>query len=416
MFDRPPPQDLQAEESAINTVLSLGRIPEGLAILTPPDFYHPAHEQMWQTFTWLADQGKPTDANTVHARLTDLGLNSVLKMLPDLVSGPWSGVPDALAEVILDRSGRRHVLREATRMMQDAYVSEDGYESILQRAEYGLSRVPARDSGVIDDRWTIDDLLSADLPEPDWVVNGYLARGERIIITGEEGLGKTTLQRQIGMCAAAGLLPFSRITGGRIVDPVKVMMVDVENPLHIIKEQMWGIRKAINEHGLSVSRDALSLYSRKEGINLGEAGDRRWLQRRIKSEQPDVLVMGPTYKLYVSADEEKDETIARTITSVLDDLRGDAVLVLEHHAGNEQGGRERQMRPIGSSLWRRWPEFGYGIRMARAPQSVTPAQAHMKRVVEFHAWRGPRAVRQWPYLMEAGAVDLPWVESNGYAF
>jgi len=412
-IDRPPPQDLEAERSALNTVFSLGRIPEPLAILNPGDFYHPAHEALWQVILSLSSQGKPTDANTVHARLAERQLTQALRMMPDLVSGPWAGSPDSLSEIILDRSGRRHVLREAWRMVNDAYTSEDGYESILQRAEHGLSQVPARDSGVIDDRWSIDDLLGADLPIPEWVVPDFLAKGERIIVTGEEGLGKSTFIRQIGMCAAAGMLPFPRITGGNSVTPRKVMMVDAENPLHIVKEQMWGIRRAVIEHGRSIGSDALALYSKPQGLHLGEAGDRRWLQRRIKFEQPEVLVMGPTYKLYVSDNEEKDETIARTLTSVLDDLRGEAVLVLEHHAGNEQGGNKRALRPIGSSLWRRWPEFGYGIRREQAPKTVKPADAAARRVVLLEPWRGPRAVRRWPTLMETGE-DLPWKESNGY--
>ena len=44
-------------------------------------------------------------------------------------------------------------------------------------------------------------------------------------------------------------------------------------------------------------------------------------------------MIGPAYKLHQTANDDKDEVIARTVTGVLDDLRGDAALVLEHHAG-----------------------------------------------------------------------------------
>ena len=129
---------------------------------------------------------------------------------------------------------------------------------------------------------------------------------------------------------------------------------------------------------------------------------------------PDLLVIGPAYKLHQTMNEDKDEVIARTVTSVLDDIRGDAALVLEHHAGNESGGRERPVRPFGSSLWRRWPEFGYGLRGVIPPKGITTAVAEQRRVANFVAWRGARDERSWPRMVESGGTGLPWVESIGY--
>ena len=47
-------------------------------------------------------------------------------------------------------------------------------------------------------------------PPSDWVIPGLLERGDRLIWTGFEGLGKSVVVRQLAVCAAAGVHPFTR--------------------------------------------------------------------------------------------------------------------------------------------------------------------------------------------------------------
>ena len=51
---------------------------------------------------------------------------------------------------------------------------------------------------------------------------------------------------------------------------------------------------------------------------------------------------------------------------------------------------DRPLRPTGSSLWLRWPEFGYGLRRAKTDDAE---EFHRVEVV---AWRGARGERNWP--------------------
>jgi hypothetical protein len=66
----------------------------------------------------------------------------------------------------------------------------------------------------IDDPDDVDlvDLVNEDIPF-DWIVPGLLAKGERMVLTAGEGLGKSTLLRQFAVCAAAGLHPPATGTG-----------------------------------------------------------------------------------------------------------------------------------------------------------------------------------------------------------
>src|SRR5690606_22342154 len=63
-----------------------------------------------------------------------------------------------------------------------------------------------------------------DAPE-DWVIPGILARQERVIFTGGEGAGKTTLVRQMAILSAAGINPFTF----EDIPPVNVLVIDAEN-------------------------------------------------------------------------------------------------------------------------------------------------------------------------------------------
>ena len=80
-------------------------------------------------------------------------------------------------------------------------------------------------------------------------------------------------------------------------------------------------------------------------------------------------------------------------------------LILEAHAGHTTSADGmRHVRPTGSSLWLRWPEFGYGLRAGADFDPHT-------RQVQFVPWRGDRSERDWPKSLRAGG-DWPWVRDD----
>jgi hypothetical protein len=138
-----------------------------------------------------------------------------------------------------------------------------------------------------------------------------------------------------------------------------------------------------------------------EGLDLMKPEDEQWLVRVVSAIQPDLLITGPIYRLHAA--NPNDEETARKVAKVLDRCRAAAncALVTEAHAGHG-GGQEgvRPVRPVGSSLWLRWPEFGYGLR---ATQNYNPED----RLVDFVPWRGDREERAWPKQLATGGA-WPW--------
>ncbi len=71
----------------------------------------------------------------------------------------------------------------------------------------------------------LDAFLETDLPTHDWLVPGLLERQDRVILTGPEGGGKSTLLRQMAVQFASGIHPF----GGDLFEPLRVLLLDLEN-------------------------------------------------------------------------------------------------------------------------------------------------------------------------------------------
>ena len=146
-----------------------------------------------------------------------------------------------------------------------------------------------------------------------------------------------------------------------------------------------------------------------QGLDLAHPRDRAELHHLCTLTQPELLLIGPAYKLYIGGAGAREEDLARQVTNTLDSLREEFgfALILEHHSPHASPGSEqRSVRPIGSSLWLRWPEFGMGIR----PQKGTRPT---DRQGELIPWRGPRDERPWPeQLASGGPSSLPWVSAD----
>lgn len=240
----------------------------------------------------------------------------------------------------------------------------------------------------------------------DWIVPGILERGDRLIITGAEGLGKTSLVRQISVAMAAGVNPF---WPKEDILPVKVLFVDCENSVRQSRRAFRKLGAVAIKLGRRFASDNLRLLHRPESIDLTRGPDAPWLMERVTAVKPDVLFIGSFYKLHAS--NMNDELAARKVIQVLDHVKtaADCALIIEAHAPHATGGQERQLRPAGSSLLVRWPEFGFGIR-AVGDRTINGRPAD----VRVEAWRGGRDDRRWPsYLTFGDEGDWPWKPSFG---
>ena len=227
-----------------------------------------------------------------------------------------------------------------------------------------------------------------------WVVPNCLRQNERLIITGREGGGKSTLVAQICLSAAMGINSLGM--GYPKHEPLKVLMLDVENDRLQVKANMRKIYPTLSEMtGVKPNM----MWADCRNIDLSNSVQQAAFIRLCKTENPDLIYAGSLYKLAPETDNVDGQFSA--ISRTVDLIRGEisASFILEGHAGHGMSNDRNGMRPYGSSMWLRYPEFGFGM--------MPIGQAH-PGVVKLTEWRGNRSDdREWPKALKRNGV-LPW--------
>lgn len=246
----------------------------------------------------------------------------------------------------------------------------------------------------------LDEFLAIEDEPYDWLIEDLLERGDRVLLTGFEGLGKSVVGRQIGIALAAGVHPFKHAIE---IPPRRVLVIDCENLEKQNRRHYRALRGIAHFRGHKVDPGMWRIIHRPDGIDLTDKDDAEWLMERVTAHQPELLLIGPFYKLHNA--NMNEEGAARIAISLLDKIRvaANCALIIEAHAGHGEQGANRSVRPTGSSLLMRWPEFGIGI----TPCGTT-ATGGPNSTVELKHWRGARDQREWPKYLTHGDPHQEW--------
>lgn len=248
-----------------------------------------------------------------------------------------------------------------------------------------------------------DFLKEAESDAYDWVIPGLIEKQERVIVVAAEGIGKTMLARQVAILSASGLHPFTF----QPMKPVRTLTIDLENPERIIRRtSRWIMRQALRfakeKHpvGTPIGCDA-HLLIKPAGIDLMSPLGRSLFEQTVDEVRPQLLCVGPLYKAYADSGTLTSEALAVEVAKFLDYIRDvyGCALWIEHHAPLGQSQTSRELRPFGSAVWSRWPEFG----IALSPDQT----AGSEYIYDVRHFRGARDRRPWPIRMKRG-VTFPF--------
>lgn len=285
------------------------------------------------------------------------------------------------------------VLKKLSDIFNKEGVSD---QAKISKAELLLADLNPGNQGVKNEgrlvEWSVFVNESGD-DSYDWVIPNLIERGERVMVVAAEGVGKTMLARQVALCSAAGLHPFKFSN----MKPIRTLMVDLENPERIIRRTSKSIYGATLHYGHKETPDA-HLLIKPDGIDLLKASDRLMLEDKLEQVRPDIVFLGPVYKSFVDPGGRTSEAIAIEIAKYFDTLREyfKCAMWFEHHAPLGSALASRDLRPFGSAVWSRWPEFGLSLQ----PDPTAP-EGYVYEVKHF---RGARDRRQWPTRMKRGKV------------
>lgn len=411
--DHQPPQNIEAEQAVLGgCLLSGAALREVRRVISDDDWYRPAHSMIWQAILEVAARpGVQADAVTVAAELVrrgQIGKVGGHPYLHTLISGvPTAANAGYYAELVAEQAVFRRLAEAGARIQQMAMGAANGADmegvlaDVLERARAEMLTVRPVDRDGDRPEVGIIDMLDEKLPDRP-LIPGLLDEQERLIFTGGEGLGKSTVLRQLVVCASAGLHPFRHTP----IEPISCVVFDYENPKKLNQRRYGPLISAALEESEATEADLnrrLHIIREPRGVNLLSRAQADRVLRTVDRLRPQLVLIGPIYRLYNA--NPNDEEKARQLADVLDAIRDAAegcAMATEHHAAKSREGGKRSLEPLGTSLWLRWPEFGYGIALSEGSDLAA-------RAVDFVPWRGPRDERDWPENMISGyAIGDPW--------
>lgn len=360
----------------------------------------------------VADNDKPglEHAELVRNILEDAGCtvqvwkSPVAKDITDHLCIDGHGL-DTLEEVDFSELPAVEAVEGEKELISKEEETLDKVLSLLQRDDLGISQRLAKANSLISSidvsplidvgrlvSWT-EFINETHDDSYDWLIPNLLEKQERVIVVAAEGVGKTMLARQVAICTACGIHPFTY----QRMNPIRTLTVDLENPERIIRRTSRPIiSQALHRSG--IKKPALELFAKPAGLDLLKVSDRMLFEEQIEKSNPELIIMGPLYKSFVDPGGRTSEAIAVEVAKYLDYIRSiyGCALWLEHHAPLGTSMTSRDLRPFGSAVWSRWPEFGISL----TPDMVSGVPF----VYDMKHFRGARDEREWPLKIKRGKI------------
>ena len=233
--DRMPPQNNEAEQSVLGSVLlQPSALISAMEYLQTHDFYRSAHQLIYQTMIDLNENNEEIDVVTVanlletNKQLEDIGGAAYLAELANIV--PTAANVEYYAKIVEERSLLRRLIQASTDIITETYEESEDVSNILDAAEQKILEVSERKnrSGFVkisdvlrDSMEEIDELYKND-EEITGLSSGYRAldlmtaglhEDELIILAARPGVGKTAfalnIAQNIGTSTAENVAIFS---------------------------------------------------------------------------------------------------------------------------------------------------------------------------------------------------------------
>lgn len=206
-------------------------------------------------------------------------------------------------------------------------LDEERHENAL-RAEFGLAKVGGRFAGpgpldLVD--------LSADPGDPEWLVDGFLARESLALLGGPPGQGKTWAAMTLALCASSGM-PF---LSHEVHDRQRVLYLDFENGKREVHRRflaLGGTHASVTPY--------LQIASLEAKITSPACWDQ--VRRQVEVFGPDLVIID-TFSSGVGIDENDVQAVELFYETTWTPLRrrGSSLLLLHHTRKGQPGGRER---------------------------------------------------------------------------
>ena len=299
---RTPPQNLEAEQSVLGSILLDNEVYAALeGMLQPDHFYKEGHRKIFRAITRLFRRGEPMDLVTLTEELRQSGeldtVGSVAYLIGLADSVPTAAYAENYARIVVEKATLRELISASGQIMQAAYDQSLPVEQILDKAEAGIFDVTTHKRStnfmgmgpLVSDTFAyINELFSN--PDP---VTG-LRMGFKELDSMTAGLQPSSLnvlaaRPSMGKCLGAGTRVVLADGSLRAVEELRVgdtllgpdsqprtilSLARGREPMYWVRQE-HGIHYRVNEsHVLSLKRSRAS-----QGADVVNVTVREWLSR-----------------------------------------------------------------------------------------------------------------------------------------
>ncbi len=224
---RVPPHNLEAERSVLGAILSKPVMMDTVISqgIEPRDFYHLAHQRIFDVLVNLSERGEPLDLVTLTSTLRDRGWFEAIggtSMLTSLFEDHFSPANGShYAKIVREKALLRRMIEITGEIQSEAFEGVENIEGYLDDAERKVFSVSDTKTSkaltsmqeiLVENMHLIESLsqknedvtgLATGFNEYDKLTSG-LHGGQLIIVAGRPAMGKTSLVLSMAQNAAVG--------------------------------------------------------------------------------------------------------------------------------------------------------------------------------------------------------------------
>jgi replicative DNA helicase len=223
---RVPPQNLEAEESVLGSMmLSPEAIADAVEILQPADFYRSANGRIFETLRSIYARGEPVDIVTAvewlkrASLLEDVGGHLYLRDLVDQV--PTPAAAGHYAKIVYETALLRRLISASADIMELAYAQPEDPMAVADQAEQRIYDVARRDDK--DEVAVLRDLVDQAMLDLESIQNresaytglptGFrdldtltsgLQAGNLVVLAARPGVGKSSFATNLARNVSVG--------------------------------------------------------------------------------------------------------------------------------------------------------------------------------------------------------------------
>lgn len=221
------PADMEAERAVLSEILRAQAVPEAARALTGDHFTVGRYRSLWEALGALRGSIDPMALTDILGpqKLAGIGGPAFLSGLLD--PAEYCGDVQRLVERLDKRLRQRRHMALSDKMTSQAARGELEPELLeeLGRLASGRPRAAMRVED-IPSVWNFE-------ASAEYVVEDLILSGAITLLTGDSGVGKSTLA-----LALAGAVAHGQAWAGRAVRQRRVLYLDRENPLYVVKDRL----------------------------------------------------------------------------------------------------------------------------------------------------------------------------------